>query len=208
MKGTLPKPTLLELDEYDINQRVIEALTTTCSHAVLFSIVNVEKDVVEISNELQISLSTTYKALTNLEKLSLVEIQRFKITDDGKKIKMYRSRIKKADISKLKEDCLADKEYMNEIVALLNENIEEFYETTAISIKAKERFSISRAAHKVRNGLEMVKANSLLDYLDMIQKECQHLNTYDNISNLISGFKNEYIAVLNEIRKQINELDA
>jgi hypothetical protein len=74
MKGTLPKPTLLELDEYDINQRVIEALTTTCSHAVLFSIVN-------------------------LEKLSLVEIQRFKITDDGKKIKMYRSRIKKADIS-------------------------------------------------------------------------------------------------------------
>ena len=99
MKGILPKPTLLELDEYDINQRVIEALTTTCSHAILFSIVGIEKDVVEISNELQISLSTTYKALTNLEKLSLVEIQRFKITDDGKKIKMYRSRIKKADIS-------------------------------------------------------------------------------------------------------------
>jgi len=99
MKGILPKPTLLELDEYDINQRVIEALTTTCSHAILFSIVNVEKDVVEIANELQISLSTTYKSLTNLEKLSLVEIQRFKITDDGKKIKMYRSRIKKADIS-------------------------------------------------------------------------------------------------------------
>jgi len=99
MKGILPKPTLLELDEYDINQRVIEALTTTCSHAVLFSIVNVEKDAVEIANELQISLSSSYKALTNLEKLSLVEIQRFKITDDGKKIKMYRSRIKKADIS-------------------------------------------------------------------------------------------------------------
>ena len=99
MKGTLPKPTLLELDEYDINQRVIEALTTTCSHAVLFSIVNVEKDVVEISNELQISLSTTYKALTNLEKLSLVEIRRFKMTDAGKKIKLYRSRVKKANIS-------------------------------------------------------------------------------------------------------------
>jgi len=99
MKGILPKPTLLELDEYDINQRVIEALTTTCSHAVLFSIVNVEKDAVEIANELQISLSSTYKALTNLEKLSLVEIQKFKITEDGKKIKMYRSRFKKADIS-------------------------------------------------------------------------------------------------------------
>ena len=99
MKGTLPKPTLLELDEYDINQRVIEALTTTCSHAVLFSIVNVEKDAVKIANELQISLSAVYKTLSNLEKLSLVEIQRFKITNEGKKIKMYRSRIKKANIS-------------------------------------------------------------------------------------------------------------
>ena len=99
MKGILPKPTLLELNEYDINQRLIEALTSTCSHAILFSIIDTEKDAVEISNELQLSLSTVYKTLTNLEKLSLVEIQRFKITNDGKKIKMYRSRIKKADIS-------------------------------------------------------------------------------------------------------------
>jgi len=99
MKGVLPKPTLLELDEYDINQRIIEILTTTCSHAVLFSIVNVEKDAVQIANELQISLSAVYKTLSNLEKLSLAEIQRFKITNEGKKIKMYRSRIKKANIS-------------------------------------------------------------------------------------------------------------
>jgi len=99
MKGVLPKPTLLKLDEYDINQRIIEILTTTCSHAVLFSIVNAAKDAVEISDELQISLSSTYKELTNLEKLSLVEIKRFKITDAGKKIKLYHSKIKKANIS-------------------------------------------------------------------------------------------------------------
>ena len=99
MNEKLPKPTLLELNEYDINQRLIEALTTTCSHAILFSIIDTEKDTVEISNELQLSLSTVYKTLANLEKLSLVEIQRFKITNDGKKIKMYRSRIKKANIS-------------------------------------------------------------------------------------------------------------
>ena len=99
MNGILPKPTLLELNEYDINQRLIVALTSTCSHAILFSIIDTEKDVVEISDELQLSLSTVYKTLANLEKLSLAEIQRFKITNDGKKIKMYRSRIKKASIS-------------------------------------------------------------------------------------------------------------
>ena len=95
MKGILPKPTLLELDEYDINQRIIEILTTTCSHAVLFSIVNTAKDAVEISDDLQISLSSTYKALTNLEKLSLVEIQRFKMTDAGKKLNCIIVRSKK-----------------------------------------------------------------------------------------------------------------
>ena len=99
MKGILPKPTLLELNEYDINQRLIEALTSACSHAILFSIIDKEKDAVGISNELQLSLSTVYKTLVNLEKLSLVEIQRFKMTDVGKKIKMYRSRIKKANIA-------------------------------------------------------------------------------------------------------------
>ena len=99
MKGALPKPTLLELDEYDINQRIIEALTTTCSHAILFSIVENEKDAIQISGELQISLSSVYKTLVNLERLSLIEIQRFHINDDNKKVKMYRIKIKKADIS-------------------------------------------------------------------------------------------------------------
>ena len=98
MKGTLPKPTILELDEYDINQRIIEALTNTCSNAVLFSIVKDEKDAIQISGKLQISLSTVYKTLANLEKLSLVGIERFHINDDNKKIKMYRSKIEKADI--------------------------------------------------------------------------------------------------------------
>ena len=99
MKGVLPKPTILELDEYDINQRIIEALTTTCSHAILFSIVKNEKDAIQIAGELRISLSSVYKTLVNLEKLSLIEIQRFHINDDNKKIKMYRSKIKNADIS-------------------------------------------------------------------------------------------------------------
>ena len=53
----------------------------------------------KIANELQISLSAVYKTISNLEKLSLIEIQRFKITNEGKKIKLYRSRIKKANIS-------------------------------------------------------------------------------------------------------------
>ena len=99
MKGALPKPTLLELDEYDINQRIIEALTTTCSHAILFAIVDKEKEAIQIAGQLRISLSSVYKTLTSLEKLSLIEIQRFQINSDNKKVKMYRSKIKAAEIT-------------------------------------------------------------------------------------------------------------
>ena len=99
MKGILPKPTLLELDEYDINQRIIEALTTVCSHAILFSIVDESKDAEKISQELQLSLSTVYKTLSNLRKLTLVTIEKFEFSEEGKKIKQYRSRIKGADIT-------------------------------------------------------------------------------------------------------------
>ena len=99
MKKVLPKPTILQLDEYDVNQRVIEALTNVCSHAVLFSIVDKAKDAGEISNDLQISISNVYKTLMNLEKLTLIKIERFVVTNTGKKIKLYRSRIKKAKIS-------------------------------------------------------------------------------------------------------------
>ena len=99
MKGVLPKPTLLELDEYDINQRIIEALTTVCSHAILFSIVDESKDAEKISQELQLSLSTVYKTLSNLRKLTLVTIEKFEFSEEGKKIKQYRSRIKGADIT-------------------------------------------------------------------------------------------------------------
>ncbi len=99
MKRTLPKPTLLELDEYDMNQRIIEALTHVCSRAILFSTVDEAKDAVTISEETQLSLSNVYKTLTNLEKLTLITIEKFDTRIEGKKIKLYRSRIKKADIT-------------------------------------------------------------------------------------------------------------
>tara|TARA_B100000953_G_scaffold16727_1_gene14566 strand:+ start:442 stop:795 length:354 start_codon:yes stop_codon:yes gene_type:complete len=99
LKKVLHKPTILQLDEYDVNQRVIEALTNVCSHAVLFSIVDKAKDAEKISNELRISISNVYKTLMNLEKLTLIKIEKFEITKTGKKIKLYRSRIKKAKIS-------------------------------------------------------------------------------------------------------------
>ena len=70
----------------------------TCHRNVLFSVLDTSKDATQVSDELNISLSAVYKTLSNLEEMSLVSVEKFMFTDDGKKIKLYKSRIGKAEI--------------------------------------------------------------------------------------------------------------
>jgi predicted transcriptional regulator len=94
----MQKPTIIQLSEFDITQKIIESLSNVCTRSVLFSIKNESKDATTIANELKISLSTVYKILSTLEDLALAEIDKFVISSDGKKIKLYRSRIGKVEI--------------------------------------------------------------------------------------------------------------
>ena len=70
-----------------------------CTRSVLFSVKNESKDATQIADELKISLSTVYKTLSTLEDLALAEIDQFIISPEGKKIKLYRSRIGKVEIT-------------------------------------------------------------------------------------------------------------
>ena len=98
VRNALPKPNVLELSKYDITQRIMETLVNTCHRNVLFSVLNNAKDANQISDELGISLSAVYKTLTNLEEMSLVSVEKFVFNHDRKKIKLYKSRIGKAEI--------------------------------------------------------------------------------------------------------------
>jgi predicted transcriptional regulator len=95
----MSKPNIIQLSEFDITQKIIESLSNVCTRAVLFSIVNESKDANLIADELKISLSTVYKTLCTLEDLALVEIEKYVISSEGKKIKYYRSRIGKVEIT-------------------------------------------------------------------------------------------------------------
>ena len=57
-----------------------------CARAILFSVQKVAKDATQIADELNISLSTVYKTLANLEELTLVQVEKFVISNEGKKI--------------------------------------------------------------------------------------------------------------------------
>lgn len=90
------KPNLLLLSKYDVTQKIIETLSNVCSRAILFSIRDEAKDAGSISAELELSLSAVYTTLRRLEVLALVE-KRYELSD-RKKIKLYRSRINRAEI--------------------------------------------------------------------------------------------------------------
>ena len=95
----MEKPNIIQLSEFDITQKIIESLTNVCTRAVLFSVTDESKDATQIAEELNLSLSTVYKTLANLEDLTLIVVDKYVISDEGKKIKLYRSRIGKVEIT-------------------------------------------------------------------------------------------------------------
>ena len=105
VREALPKPNVLQLSEYDITQKIMESLINACHRSVLFSIVKSAKDAPQIASELNISLSAVYKTLGKLEELTLVEIEKFNFID-GKKIKLYKSRIGHAEITLENDDAI------------------------------------------------------------------------------------------------------
>ena len=94
----MSNPNIIQLNEYNINQKIIESLANVCSRAVLFSILTQAKDATQISEELKISVSNVYKTLSHLEDLALVNVEKFVISPEGKKTKKYKSRIGQVEI--------------------------------------------------------------------------------------------------------------
>ena len=94
----MSKPNVLQLNEYNITQKIIESVTNVCSRAVLFSILTQAKDATQIAEELKLSISNVYKTLSHLENLALVYVDKYIISSEGKKIKKYKSRIGQVEI--------------------------------------------------------------------------------------------------------------
>lgn len=94
----MSKPNILQLNEYNITQKIIESVTNVCSRSVLFSILTQAKDATQIAEELKLSISNVYKTLSHLENLALVYVDKYIISSEGKKIKKYKSRIGQVEI--------------------------------------------------------------------------------------------------------------
>lgn len=95
----MKKISFSQLKKYDINQKVLEALSDAQSRTILFSLVREGKTAIELSEKYRIPLSSVYKKITDLEAIALVKVEKWELSDNGKRFKVYRSRISRADIS-------------------------------------------------------------------------------------------------------------
>ncbi len=91
--------TFTQLKKYDIAQKVIESLADAESRTILFSTIKKGKTAADLSYTLKIPLSSVYKKLSELEELSLIQVEKWTLSDKGRKFKVYKSRISKADIT-------------------------------------------------------------------------------------------------------------
>ena len=90
--------TLPQLKKFDVTQKIVEALADVESRAIIFTMVNEAMTASDLSYALKIPLSSVCKKLSDLQELTLVHVEKNILTEDGKKHRFYRSRIKKAEI--------------------------------------------------------------------------------------------------------------
>jgi len=93
------KLTLPQLKKYDVTQKVIEMLSDAESRTILFSIVKKGRTASELSQKYKIPLSSVYKKINDLEELTLIKVDSWELSDKGRKFKIYKSRIKHAQIN-------------------------------------------------------------------------------------------------------------
>ena len=96
--------TLPQLKKYDVTQKVLEMLADAESRAIIFSIIKKGKTAAELSEKHKIPLSSVYKKISDLEELTLIQVDRWQISEKGRRFKVYRSRIKNAEITRKKPD--------------------------------------------------------------------------------------------------------
>lgn len=92
------KHKLSQLEKYDIDQKIVSELVNLQSRIILFSIKRYSKVAEEISQEYNIPISTVYLKLKNMEKLALIFVERITLSESGRRLKYFKSRIGEAKI--------------------------------------------------------------------------------------------------------------
>jgi len=84
---------VFKIEEIEKKDSLLEILSDKYCRAILGSIMDKPKSVIEITAETNIPMSTVYRRVQNLHDSKLLQISGT-ITDEGKRLFMYKSKIK------------------------------------------------------------------------------------------------------------------
>lgn len=110
------------------------------------------------------------------------------------------------DLSGLWNDCMGQKELMQELVTLYKSNVLEFIGKVRIHLKDEDSEQIAFAAHKIKPGLKMLKSKGLLEIVEQIQKSCIVDADLKHLGFLYESFIDAYPKVEFAIDEALNAL--
>ena len=84
---------VIKIEEVERKDRLLEIAADKYCRAILESIMNMPKSVIEITTETKIPMSTTYRRIQMLHDNKLVATSGM-ITNEGKRLFLYKSKIK------------------------------------------------------------------------------------------------------------------
>ena len=90
---TLQQQQVIKVEEVGKKDRLLEIVSDKYCRAILESIMNMPKSVIEIMAETKIPMSTTYRRIQSLHDNKLVATSGM-ITSEGKRLFLYKSKIK------------------------------------------------------------------------------------------------------------------
>ena len=96
------------------------------------------------------------------------------------------------NLSNLLEECMGQLEILEEIISLFKQNALEFIGNVRIHLQNSDTEQIGFSAHKIKSGLKMLQAASLLAIVEKIQKCCHADVDFKHLQLLYDSFLVEY----------------
>ncbi|MCP4977759.1 MAG: response regulator [Maribacter sp.] len=122
-----------------------------------------------------------------------------RLTSEERSLKNQEDDIKRADtkidLSKILDDCMGDYELLGNLIRLFKQNALEFIGAYRIHIKNKDLEALAFAAHKLKSGLGMLQANTLLSIVEQVQKFSKDGSNLVELEKLKANFLEEYSVV-------------
>lgn len=114
----------------------------------------------------------------------------------------------KINLLKILEECMGEITLLQELVVLFKQNAIEFINLSGEHLKEEDIQQLGFAAHKIKSGLAMLKAEGLHGIIVQIQNTCKTDGDLKHLEFLCACFANEYPKVALAIDKEMKKLES